>query len=479
MNKVQEKHKSFEDRYRALNEKQQEAVDTIDGPLLVVAGPGSGKTELLSLRVGNILRRAQVSPHNILCLTFTDNGAVNMRERLLSLIGKDAYRVSIFTFHAFCNHVISRHPEYFWSAAHFSQADDITRAEIFESLFNSLPHGHPLASYHPEKGFVYLHDTAARIKHIKSYGYTADEYLSVLEKIPDEYASINEALTNWPERLSIKKIDEVRIIVEKLRSLNGTTSLYIAKMLDIAIESSEILGKTEPLGDWKAKFTVKVDTGLILKDDHNREKIFAVGEIYKRYSEEMYKRALYDYDDMIIEVAHMLQENISLRTLLEEQYQYILVDEFQDTNEAQMSLVQAISSSPIHEGRPNVMVVGDDDQAIYKFQGAEVSHMMRFRETMYKDVKTIVLDKNYRSTQHVLDLARSVISQISGKSRLENRYEDIKKILTAKNSALPKGVITIDGYTSDVAEYTEVARLIREAIDSGATSSSRWNGLVT
>ncbi len=196
---------TFEERYKKLNKEQKRAVDETEGPVLVVAGPGSGKTELLSLRVGNILKKGQVSPHNILCLTFTDNGAINMRERLASLIGGDAYRVSIFTFHAFCNHIIARHPEYFWKAAHFSQANDIARAEILQSLFMSLPHGHPLASYHPEKGYVYLRDVADRIKHIKSYGYTAEEYESVLAVIPKEYSKINKALSSWPERLSIKK----------------------------------------------------------------------------------------------------------------------------------------------------------------------------------------------------------------------------------------------------------------------------------
>ena len=202
---ITQKNKIFEERYALLNERQKAAVDTLDGPVLVVAGPGSGKTELLSLRVGNILRRSQVSPHNILCLTFTENGAINMRERLVSLIGGDAYRVSIFTFHAFCNHIISRYPEYFWKATHFQQASDITRAEIFEELFSSLPHKHPLASFHPEKGFVYLRDVIDRIKHIKSYGYTAEEYMSVLSELPKEYEAINDILTLWPERLSIKK----------------------------------------------------------------------------------------------------------------------------------------------------------------------------------------------------------------------------------------------------------------------------------
>ena len=254
---MQTYNEGFEKRYQKLNKEQKLAVDQTEGPILVVAGPGSGKTELLSLRVGNILRQGHVSPHNILCLTFTDNGATNMRERLASLIGGDAYRVSIFTFHAFCNHIITRHPEYFWKAAHFSQANDIARAEILQSLFTLLPHGHPLASYHPEKGFVYLRDVADRIKHIKSYGYTADEYLSVIKELPKEYNAINEVLTSWPERLSIKKVDEIEHIIKRFRALDGTTSLYLATTLTSALDATQLLGKTEPIGDWKAKFTVR------------------------------------------------------------------------------------------------------------------------------------------------------------------------------------------------------------------------------
>lgn len=457
----------FLKRYNALNSKQKQAVDTIEGPLMVIAGPGSGKTELLSLRVGNILRQGHVSPHNILCLTFTDNGATNMRERLASLIGGDAYRVSIFTFHAFCNHIISRHPEYFWKAAHFSQATDIARAEILQSLFIMLPHGHPLASFHPEKGFVYLRDVADRIKHIKSYGYTAEEYLSVINELPKEYEAINNVLISWPERLSIKKAkEEIEPIESALRALKGTTSLYLASTLAGALDEALTVGKTEPLGNWKAKFTVKGDEGLILKDSHNEEKILAVGELYKRYSEVMHNLALYDYDDMIIEVIHALRDNSILRNGLEEQYQYILVDEFQDTNEAQMSLVRAITANHIHEGRPNVCVVGDDDQAIYKFQGAEISHIMRFRDSLYKDVVTIVLDKNYRSTQKVLTLARTLITQ--GKGRLENKYEDIKKVLTSENASLKDGNVTITQTDSDVREYAHIARSIRKELDAGS-----------
>ncbi len=460
---------SFEERYAKLNDRQKHAVDTTEGPVLVVAGPGSGKTELLSLRVGNILRQGNVSPHNILCLTFTENGALNMRERLAALIGQDAYRVSVFTFHAFCNHIIARYPEYFWNATHFSQVNDIVKAEIMESLFASLEHGHPLASYHPEEGFVYMRDVADRIKHIKSYGLTADEYSAVIAELPLEYSEINTILAPWPDRLSIKNLVPLVKIADELEALRGTTSFYLATTLRSAVTATESLGKTEPLGDWKAKYTVKNDTGRILKDSHNQEKIFAVAELYKRYSNEMHKLALYDYDDMIIQVVHALRDNAILRNSLEEQYQYIMIDEFQDTNEAQMSLVRAITASEVHEGRPNVCVVGDDDQAIYKFQGAEISHIIDFRNKTYKNVETIVLDKNYRSTVPVLALARTLITQ--GNSRLENKYADITKILSSENKMLPEGAVTMTATSSDVAEYAQVARRVREAIDKGTKPS--------
>jgi DNA helicase-2/ATP-dependent DNA helicase PcrA len=455
----------FETRYKALNQAQKEAVDTIDGPVMVIAGPGSGKTELLSLRVGAILRQTHVSPHNILCLTFTDNGAANMRERLLRLIGPDAYRVSIFTFHAFCNHIIGRYPEYFHDAATFSQATDIVRTEIFESIFKSLPHKHPLASFHPEEGFVYMRDTIDRIKHIKSYGYTASEYETVIRELFKEHGKIDAALASWPDRLSIKNLAAVEQIAGELDALKGTTSAFLAKTLRRAKEEAEIAGKTEALGDWKAKYAVKDDTSIRFRDSYNEDKLRAVAEIYTTYSATMHDRGLYDYDDMIIEVAHTLRDNAVLRNALEEQYEYIMIDEFQDTNEAQMSLVRAITQSAVHEGRPNVCVVGDDDQAIYKFQGAEVSHIMHFRDKAYKDVRTIVLDKNYRSTKEVLALARHIITQ--GKNRLESRYEDISKVLSAMNTSLPESDIHLHHFASDVEEYSYIARKLREKLDTG------------
>ncbi len=464
----------FKKQYNTLNAAQKEAVDTIEGPVLVVAGPGTGKTELLSLRVANILRQGEVSPHNILCLTFTENGALNMRERLAKILRQDAYRVGIYTFHAFCNSIIARYPEYFYNAATYTQASDLERASIIETIFAELPHKHPLASYHPEEGFVYMRDTLARIKHVKSGGYTAKEYKKLVETFLSEFAAVDRILQKWPDgRVTIKRLPLVVKVLEELSTLTSTTAIYLSKTLSIAVSLAETLGKMEPVGDWKKKFTV-TDTDdsknmenskVISKDTYNSDKMVAVAEVYEKYSEALQKRGLYDYDDMIIDVAHALADNSVLRNELEEQYQYILIDEFQDTNEAQMNLVRAISSSYVHEGRPNVMVVGDDDQAIYKFQGAEISNIVHFRDRTYKDVKTIVLDTNYRSHQSVLDFARNVVVQ--GDNRLETRFDDIKKLLAQGNVEVKEGNVGIKKYRSDIEEYATVASKVKASIESG------------
>lgn len=459
----------FEEVYTSLNPEQKKAVDTIDGPVMVIAGPGTGKTQLLALRVANILQKRSVSPHNILCLTFTENGALNMRERLHKIIGQDAYRVGIYTFHAFCNSIISRYPEYFYNAATFTQASDLDRANIIESIFAALPHGHPLASFHPVEGYVYLKNTLDRIKHIKSGGLKPDEYLALLDSFEGEYKDINATLSSWPEgRANIKKLDELLPIHNALSKLGTTTGISLAKTLGTAIEDARNEEKMEPVSAWKKKYTVTDEDAMVLKDSHNQEKIRAVGEIYKLYTEKLNERGLYDYDDMIIEVAHALRDNTILRNELEEQYHYILIDEFQDTNEAQMNLVREITGSYIHEGRPNVMVVGDDDQAIYKFQGAEISNIVEFRDKTYRDVVTIVLDTNYRSHKQILDFARSVVTQ--GVNRLENRYKNISKVLTQGNNEVIEGNVEVALYNSDIEEYARVAKTIRTLLDKGTSA---------
>ena len=173
---------TFEERYKALNSAQRHAVDSTDGPVMVVAGPGSGKTELLSLRVGNILKRGTAKASSILCLTFTETAARNMRERLEDLIGADAYRVAIYTFHGFCTDIIGRYPEYFFEATHFRPASDLVQSEILETIFKDLPHKHILAGFHQERGYAYLKECQTRIKDIKKGGLTPLRFREILEE---------------------------------------------------------------------------------------------------------------------------------------------------------------------------------------------------------------------------------------------------------------------------------------------------------
>ena len=126
---------TFLERYKKLNTEQKKAVDSTDGPVMVIAGPGSGKTELLSLRVGNILKEGRAKASNILCLTFTETAARNMRERLETLIGADAYRVAIYTFHSFCTDIIGRYPEYFYTGTYVRPASDLLQSEFLEEIF--------------------------------------------------------------------------------------------------------------------------------------------------------------------------------------------------------------------------------------------------------------------------------------------------------------------------------------------------------
>src|SRR5574344_863763 len=155
--------KNFETRYKNLNEKQKEAVDTIDGPVLVVAGPGSGKTELLSLRAANILKETQATPGNILLLTFTESGAKNMRERIVSLIGEAGYRIAIYTFHAFASDVMNKYAEFFFDGATFKPATEVEKINIIEKILEALPRENLLTSKHSEMGYTYLYDIIACI----------------------------------------------------------------------------------------------------------------------------------------------------------------------------------------------------------------------------------------------------------------------------------------------------------------------------
>lgn len=457
----------FEKRLQALNTNQRKAVDTIDGPVMVVAGPGTGKTELLSVRVANILQKTDALPGNILCLTFTDSGTVAMRERLASLLGPEAYKVAIHTFHSFGSEVINHYGEYFYQGAHFRPADELASYEILSELLEVLPHDNPLSSKLNDK-FTYLGDIQTSISELKRGGFTPDELDAILQR--------NDTFTTWlkpqlaevfADRVSKKTLPLISKLIASIESYKNellelpgyhALSVLIAHSLQRALENAEEEDSTKPITAWKNTYLEKDAHGnQTLKDERRSEKLHALANVYYDYLLAMQKAELYDYDDMILRVVHALEVFDELRFSLQEQYQYILVDEFQDTNDAQMRLVWNLTNNPAQEGRPNLMVVGDDDQAIYRFQGAELSNILDFT-SRYEDVAVITLTDNYRSAAPILDLARSVIVQ--AEERLENSLMHITKVLTPHHETASPLVSGVSHVTS-IEARSELAKTMK------------------
>lgn len=469
---------TFGERYKQLNSKQKKAVDTIEGPLLVVAGPGSGKTEILSLRVGNILKQTQVLASNVLCLTFTESATVNMRKRLTTLIGSEAYRVAIHTFHNFCVEIIQKYPQYFYGGAFFSPADELTQVQILEEILEKLPHDHPFSSYHPDQGYVYLRDILATIGHLKKAGLDPVEFGKILAHNEKSLEKIDEILgESLSDRLSKENLNKIGAVAEKLVALAevdkkgfpseffSPVSAVIVETLKQAVSEAQEAGKMTPLSAWKQKWLRKDDDGQsVLKDSLNLDKMKALAEIYAEYRRVMHKKGYYDFDDMILDTLTALKNNPGLRYEIQEQYQYVLVDEFQDTNDAQMRLLRYITDAQVNEGRPNIMAVGDDDQAVYKFQGAEVSNILNFQK-LFKGVEIVTMTDNYRSTQDILDIASHIIRK--GEVRLEKLMPEIEKNLTASNPKLKGGHIVHKDFPTLAHEYHFISREIKKKIEAG------------
>ena len=484
----------FDLRYKKLNKAQKQAVDTIEGPLLVVAGPGSGKTEILSLRVAKILKEAQVLPSNILCLTFTDSAAVNMRERLAKLIGSEAYRVSIHTFHSFSVDIIQKYPEFFYKGAIFSPADAVSQISILEHIFDTLPYSDSLKSSHPEEGYIFLQDVSKVIGYLKKAGITPSRFAEIIEKNSAAVEKINQTLVPIIEkRVSSAVIEELKSAAHQLKreakdSAQSTAksgadlginsdieSVYIGEFPALeyavsltlleAIDTAEKTEKNEAISKWKSKWFKSNDDGQkVFRDALNLDKMRSVASIYKQYRDVMHARCLFDFDDMILDLIEAIQKHPRLKYDLQEQYQYVLVDEFQDTNNAQMKILSLILDAPVNEGRPNIMVVGDDDQAVYKFQGAELSNILNFKDS-YKDVEVVNMTANYRSTQEILDTATKIIRK--GESRLENILPAFEKTLISSNKELAKGGIVHKVFDTSLHEYHYVSRRIKSLIESG------------
>lgn len=461
---------AFIERYKKLNKEQRQAVDTIDGPLLVVAGPGTGKTELLSMRAANILRLTDTLPENILCLTFTESGANAMRQRLASIIGPAAYKIAIHTFHGFGTDVINQYRDYFYHGAEFEPADDIARHELLTGIFDELDHTNPLAAKFNGE-YVHLYDTAQAISELKQAGLTSDELRSIIaanEALLDE---IEPTLsTIFADKPVITMLDQLASLAKKIAEFPKPTlpptiapladelSLSLAHAIDAALETK----KTPPITKWRNQWLEQNDQkAFVFKDRKKHSRLRALAPVYFSYLNRMDQAGLFDYDDMILNLVHGMDLHKDLKANLQERYQYIMVDEFQDTNRAQLRILFRLTENPLGDA-PNVMAVGDDDQAIYSFQGADLNNIHSFRE-QYPSHTAVVLTQNYRSSQQILDHSRDIAQQIS--SRLETTL-GISKKLTA-NTKITDTACELTELPTIADEYSWVADAIATQIASG------------
>lgn len=459
----------FQTRYDKLNANQKAAVDTIHGPLLVIAGPGTGKTELLSMRAAQILRQTDTLPSNILCLTFTDSGAVNMRQRLQQIIGEDAYKVAIHTFHSFGTDIISQNRQYFFRGADMQPTDELTQQQILQQLFEKFDWNHPLAVKNNDE-FIYLKETLRIISEFKQSGLSADELRQIIsdtERTIGQIAEdIRELFQSNITKNTIPAFGQLATRAAEIPASNLPSSVTpYANVLSLsmvhAAQEAIDSGKTKSITAWKNTWCKKDTKGdFIFKDAEALPKLMAVIDVYESYVAELERRRLFDYDDMILSVLQACERHHDLRANLQEQYQFIMVDEFQDTNLAQLRLLFNLTGN---EPAPNIMAVGDDDQAIFSFQGANVGNIQRFRQH-YHDPRVIVLTDNYRSAEQILTAARAVITQ--GTDRLENTIADLSKELTAHASD-GGAEVSLQQFAAAADERAGVAEQIARLIKTG------------
>jgi DNA helicase-2/ATP-dependent DNA helicase PcrA len=386
-------HQKFNEAYQQLNPQQRVAVDTIEGPVMVIAGPGTGKTQILAARIGKILLETDALPENILCLTYTDAGAIAMRRRLQQFIGADAYKVNIYTFHAFCNDVIQDNLSLFEKNT-LDAISELESIQLFKKLIDDFPKNHALKRY---RGDVYF-----EVNNLRSL-----------------FSSMKRE--GWRPEFINQRIDE-----------------YIASLATRDEFVYKRKYKQFNAGDLKQD---KID-----EEKEKMEKLRTAVAEFSNYQQLMRLRNRYDFDDMINWVIKVFEENKSVLSAYQEKFQYILVDEFQDTSGTQNRLVQLLIS---YWDKPNVFVVGDDDQSIYRFQGANVENMLEFANTYTSDLKTVVLTNNYRSTQPILDISKTLINK--NEERLVKQIDGLSKDLMAANTKINQ--LTHD---AEITEYNSV-----------------------
>ena len=356
--------------YDTLNEQQREGVFTTEGPVLLLAGAGSGKTRVLTHRIAYLIEEKNVNPYNILAITFTNKAAAEMRERVDRLLGMDAGGAWIMTFHAACVRILRRYIE--------------------------------------------------RIGYSNSFTiYDTDDQKSIIRQI--------------------------------LKKLDLDTKLYKdrAVLTDISRAKDKLKGPDE----------MELEAGA----NYHRKK---VAEVYREYQRQLKANNALDFDDIICRTVELFGSCPDVLDYYGERFRYIMVDEYQDTNMAQFKLISLLAAR-----FRNLCVVGDDDQSIYKFRGANVRNILDF-ESVFPEAKVIKLEQNYRSTQNILDAANAVIKNNEGrkdKSLWTDQGAGDKLTYNVYNTAYEEAYGIVSDIKKRAAEgnnYNEFAILYRNNAQS-------------
>ncbi|MBL4675638.1 MAG: ATP-dependent helicase [Mucilaginibacter sp.] len=409
LNKYNEKFKAA---LAGLNPEQLKAVNQMDGPVLVVAGPGTGKTQILAARIGKILTDTDAQPNEILCLTYTDAGAVAMRKRLFEFIGPDAYRINIYTFHAFCNDIIQENLDYF-GKLNLEALSDLESAVLFRELVDDFGNNHLLKRF------------------------TGDTYFET-KRLKSLFADMKKE--NWSEEQMVKAVKDYLADLP-----NRDEFIYKRANAKTGVK----------VGDVKQKDIDKIAESM--------GKLLAGVSEYSNYDAKMKRDSRYDYDDMIQWVLKAFRENDEILRRYQERYQYILVDEFQDTSGSQNELLKFLLN---YWDTPNVFVVGDDDQSIFKFQGANMKNILDFAGDYVDTLSTVVLKHNYRSNQQILDISRALIN--NNQERLTAQLHLDKNLQASHPRFLNDAVEpSIKEYENPNQELVDVAMQIKNLVAKG------------
>lgn len=338
---------TYAESYAYLNKAQKEAVDTLEGPVMVVAGPGTGKTQVLTLRIAHILKTTDTPPSGILCLTFTRSGVSAMRSRLESYIGDTARDVTITTFHSFAISLVEKYYTLLGFSFMPKLVDDTDTVSLFDEILENYEWNYIRPRTNPQN---YFSDMFSLLSLLKRESITKETFLDSTQK-------------------------EIEFLEN---------------------DESSISSRGSRKGELKKEVLDKIDT---------LKKTLEVIRFYEIYEELKKERGLMDYDDVLAYAVELVTIGEDVRAELYENYLYVLIDEHQDSSGIQNAFLKAVWQDIEN---PNIFIVGDDRQLIYGFSGAQLDYFTEFKHIFGK-AKLITLIENYRSTQNILTLGDTLL----------------------------------------------------------------------